>query len=300
MAVRGLRSVLQPGLYIGIAFLLHAALFLVPLGGIGKQDVQTTRGIRVKVISQVPAYSRSAPAEPQRLPPTAPRNPPPRIDTALPADGGGSAPTSPGYAGNETGGGSGPAGSEGTPGSGPPLSDYDRYLARLRSEGVQGWARDTAQSSKLGWKGTGVDRWGAGGGTGKGIGTGSGSGAGQGQGSESSYLDPRVRMIVTSYPLDTTGNVIENRISNLESRLSRVPYPDRQFRKNEYTSGWWNVYIELQTDRNGTIYRTDVLRPESDGKLERLFVEQVMREIKRWKFDPVEAKIHVDVRFYVE
>lgn len=192
------------------------------------------------------------------------------------------------------------SGAEGGQGTGSLATEYGRYLARLRSESVQGWARETARSSKLGWKGTGIEQWGVGGGSGKGFGSGTGAGAGTQQGAGSGYLDPRVRMVVTSYPLDAHGKVIENRVANLESRLSRVSYPDRQFRKHEFTSGWWNVYIELRTDGNGNIARSDVLRPESDGRLERLFVEQVMKEIRQWKFDPVEAKIHVDVRFHVE
>jgi hypothetical protein len=187
-------------------------------------------------------------------------------------------------------------GAEGGKGNAPPLSEYSSYLARLRSEGVQGWARDTARSSRLGWKGTGVK----GRGTDEGLGSGSGPGLGSLEGSGTGYLDPRVRMVVTSYPLDAQGNVIEKRIINLENRFSQVPYPDRQFRKSEYTSGWWNVYIEIRTDENGNVIRYDVLRPETDGKLERLFVQQVKKEIERWDFDPVSAKIHVDVRFHVE
>jgi hypothetical protein len=42
------------------------------------------------------------------------------------------------------------------------------------------------------------------------------------------------------------------------------------------------------------------LRPETDGSLEKMFVDQVQKEIDRWNFDRTEAEILVDVRFYVE
>jgi len=102
-------------------------------------------------------------------------------------------------------------------------------------------------------------------------------------------MDPRVRMIVTSYP--STG---------IERRYTPVRYPDLKFKKHEYTSGWWNVYIEIRTDKSGKVARYDVLRPETDGDLEKQFVAQVKKEIANWSFDPAEAEIHVDVRFYVE
>ncbi|HEY5765505.1 MAG TPA: hypothetical protein VIS30_05700, partial [Candidatus Deferrimicrobiaceae bacterium] len=85
-----------------------------------------------------------------------------------------------------------------------------------------------------------------------------------------------------------------------EDRYTRVAYPDLKFKKSEYTSGWWNVYIQIRTDAEGRIRKYDVLRPETNGPLERQFVDQVKREIVTWRFDPVEAEILVDVRFYVE
>ncbi len=102
-------------------------------------------------------------------------------------------------------------------------------------------------------------------------------------------MDPRVRMVVTSYP--TTG---------IENRFTAISYPEIKVKKSEYVTGWWNVYIEIRTDRNGKIARMDVLRPETDGAMEKLFVEQVKKEITRWSFDSIPAEIHVDVRFYVE
>jgi len=96
-------------------------------------------------------------------------------------------------------------------------------------------------------------------------------------------------MVVTSYP--GTG---------IEDRFTWVPYPDLKFKRSDYTAGWWNVYIQILTDRDGKIRKLEVLRPETDGPVERQFVDQVKREIARWRFDPVEAEILVDVRFYVE
>jgi hypothetical protein len=60
------------------------------------------------------------------------------------------------------------------------------------------------------------------------------------------------------------------------------------------------VHIQIWTDGSGKIVRYDVLRPETNGKLERLFVQQVKKEVERWEFDPVAAEINIDVRFYVE
>jgi hypothetical protein len=119
-----------------------------------------------------------------------------------------------------------------------------------------------------------------GGGTGTNLGVG-GSGTG--------YLDPRVKMVVTSYP--PTG---------IEQGHTQVPYPDRKIRKHQFTTGWWNVYVQLRTDATGRVVRRAVLRPETNGPLEKIFVTQVNQEIDKWSFDRKEAEINVDVRFYVE
>ena len=103
------------------------------------------------------------------------------------------------------------------------------------------------------------------------------------------YLDPRVKMIVTSYPP-----------TSIERRHTQVSYPDLKIKKNQYTSGWWNVFIQIRTDGGGNVIRTDLLRPETDGPLEKIFVEQVLREIALWSFDRTAAEINVDVRFHVE
>ena len=119
-----------------------------------------------------------------------------------------------------------------------------------------------------------------GGGTGTNLGVG---GAGTG------YMDPRVKMVVTSYP--PTG---------IEQGHTQVPYPDRKIRKHQFTTGWWNVYVQLRTDATGRVVRRAVLRPETSGPLEKIFVMQVNQEIDKWSFDPKEAEINIDVRFYVE
>ena len=96
-------------------------------------------------------------------------------------------------------------------------------------------------------------------------------------------------MVVTSYPP-----------TSIERRHTQVSYPDLKVKKHQYTSGWWNVFIQIRTDGGGNVIRTDLLRPETDGPLEKIFVEQVRREIARWSFDRTAAEINVDVRFYVE
>jgi len=103
------------------------------------------------------------------------------------------------------------------------------------------------------------------------------------------YLDSRVRTVVTSYPP-----------TSIERRHTQVSYPDLKVKKQQYASGWWNVFIQIRTDGSGNVIRTDLLRPETDGPLEKIFVEQVRREIARWSFDRTAAEINIDVRFYVE
>lgn len=295
MPSRGLRSLLQPVLYVGIAALLHGLVLLIPVGGVsGKPDSQTTRGIRIRAYVEAPASKRSGsfPKDP-----TTPTTPPPPVTAGNNQStlGSGGRPAGSIVGGNPARppgpGGGGPGAPGGEPGSGdPPPSEYGQYLAKLRSEGVQGWARESSKNMRQGWKGTGSGT-GPGGGWGPGAGPGGGGkggSGGKGYGG-SGYLDPRVRTVVTSYP--STG---------IDRRFTAVPYPEIKVKKSEYTSGWWNVYIEIRTDANGNITRYDVLRPETDGTLERLFVEQVRKEIARWSFDPTPAEIHVDVRFHVE
>jgi len=286
-----MRSSLQVGLCFAAAVILHAALFLVPGGTFAPQESGTERGVRLRVF-------RPAPVSPQTARQTVSARPEAtrRIrESSVPAKvspeqfsriGGdiGSRDSIPSQA--SAGGGAGGAGEEeGAGGTGPPVSEYGEYLARLRSDSVQGWAKGHARSAARGWKGKGA---GAGTDTGWGPESGPGKGGGTGGGG-SNYLDPRIQMVVTSYP--RTG---------IEDRYTRVAYPDLKFKKSEYTAGWWNVYLQIRTDAGGRIRKLDVLRPETKGPLERQFVDQVRREVATWRFDPVEAEILVDVRFYVE
>jgi len=103
------------------------------------------------------------------------------------------------------------------------------------------------------------------------------------------YLDPRVRMVVTSYPP-----------TSIEQRYTQVRYPDLKIKRSEYTAGWWNVYLQIRTDGSGKVTSLKVLRPETDGPMEKIFIAQVRREVERWTFDRTAAEINVDVRFHVE
>lgn len=302
MQPRGLRPLLQPILYVGIAGLVHGLVFLIPLrGGTGRPDSQTTRGVRVRAFVAAPETERplQVPSTPEATipppPPVMERNQSSAGSDGAPA-GGSPVSGSPSGTPGQTGSGATTAGGISDTGAregaiGKPAGEFGQYLAKLRSDGVQGWAKESSKSIRQGWRGSGSGAgtgWGQGSGSGSGSGSG-GGGGGKGSGGGAAYLDPRVQMVVTSYP--QTG---------IESRFSQVPYPDLKIKKARYVSGWWNVYIKVFTDSYGKVTRMDVLRPESDGELERIFVEKVKKEISRWTFDPVDAQIHVDVRFHVE
>ncbi len=106
--------------------------------------------------------------------------------------------------------------------------------------------------------------------------------------------------MIVQYPIDERGEPVVAKRKNVEARFRPVPYPDLKVKQSRFTSGWWNVYFELWTTKDGRIERYDLLRPETEGPEERVFVEQVKREMERWTFEPGPAEIHVDVRFYVE
>ncbi len=305
MAGRGLRSVLQPVLFVGIAALLHGILFLIPGSGPGTRDAGTSRGIRVKTYVEGPRSASPAPAA-RRVPDVAATAP--DMSRARATDVRAEAGSPGGGRAGDEGGPSGPPGPSQGPdvGTGGPQgrSAFGEYLAHLRSDDVQGYARRSASASRRGWKGSGAGSggWGAGSGTGSGTGIGSGGGSGSGTGGagKGGYLDPRVRMVITEYPSGGRGAGEPGAGRNIEHRFRPVPYPDLKVKQSKFTSGWWNVYIELWTAKDGRIDRYNVLRPESDGPQERVFVEQVKREMARWTFDPGPSEVHVDVRFYVE
>ena len=158
----------------------------------------------------------------------------------------------------------------------------------MRSEGVQGWARDSAGRMRQQWKGSGKGGKGLAIGSGGGAGGGSGSGPGTGAGG-GGYLDPRVEMAVKSDPP-----------TSIERNYTQVRYPDLKIKKHEYASGWREVWIQLRTDASGKVVDVKILRPETDGPLERIFVAQVRQEVDRWPFDRTAAEINVSVRFRVE
>lgn len=271
---------LEPALYVGVALLFHALLFLIPSGSGAKRAETTVRGMRIRAVGE----SRNPLSTPVPVPPAVPERSSRVRDSRTGHGAGSDTPGASGGGGGGNGAGGSPNGVEGGAQGSPPIGEYGEYLARLRSEGVQGWARDSAGRMRQGWKGSGK------GGKGLGVGTGSGEGGGAGTGTGGGgYLDPRVRMVVTSYPP-----------TSIERRHTQVSYPDLKIKRRQYTSGWWNVFIQIRTDGGGNVIRTDLLRPETDGPLEKIFVEQVRREIARWSFDRTAAEINVDVRFHVE
>ena len=293
----GVRRILQPVLYVGLAALAHGILFLIPGVG-GRPDSGKTRGVRLRVLGAtgVSPPAPRAPSSTAHLPAKA-VPPPETVEKAFSSLGGGiegPGKETTGLPGTRESGQTGEGGAadrsvQGSSGS-PAETEFGSYLARLKSEGVQGWAKESASRQRQGWRGSGK---GSGSGTAGGsrpVTTGGGKGTNLGAGGTGvGYLDPRVKMVVTSYP--PTG---------IEQRHTNVPYPDRKVKKHQFTSGWWNVYIQIRTDAAGRIIRRDILRPETSGELESIFVEQVKKEIDKWTFDRKEAEINVDVRFFVE
>ena len=265
---------------------------------------ETTRGVRVRAVREGPPKAPSA----EPVPRPAPQNaavPTVSEGAAGPVVGGrsgGDVPSATGQGSGTPGPGAGSAPVTGERG-GAPESAFGSYLAKLRSDGVQGWARDSAGKAQKGWKGSGKGGGGAGWGSGSGSGDGSGSGTGSGEGTGpgggsggegtgrggGGYLDPRVQVVVTSYPP-----------TSIEKTHGYIKYPDKKIKKHQYVSGWQRVFIQLYTDSKGNVARSKVLEPETDGPLQRVFIQQVQEEISRWSFDRQSAEITVDVRFYVE
>ncbi|HEY6009767.1 MAG TPA: hypothetical protein VIU40_15685 [Geobacteraceae bacterium] len=299
MAGRRLRSILEPVLYFGIAALLHSALFLLPAGIPAKKETVTTqRGVRVRAFVERPP----APASPAQEMPTPLKSlvqpPVADIQAAMPPTGSGRAPEPQGGGGTASGGmpssGSPPTGgnpsvpsSSGAGNSNGEPSKFTNFLAGLKSSGVRGASREAAEKSLRAYKGgereSGTTSWGT---RTEGTGTGLGIGGGKGKGD---YLDPRVKMVVNSYP--STG---------IERRYTQIPYPNIKVRQGSFTRGWVNVYLKIHIDSEGNQAHVEVLRPENGGQWERQFLDQVQREVAKWPFDHKEAEIHVDVRFYVE
>ena len=262
---------------------------MIPSGSGAKRAETTVRGMRIRTVGE----TLRPPSAPIPAVPVSRERPVPPPSVATGTGAGSGSPGVSGGGGGGSGAGAASTGVEGGVQGSPPIGEYGEYLARLRSEGVQGWARDSAGRMRQGWKGSGKGGKGLGTGSGGGEGGGSGVGGGGGGGGTGTggggYLDPRVKMVVTSYPP-----------TSIERSHTQVSYPDLKVRKQQYTSGWWNVFIQIRTDGGGNVIRTDLLRPETDGPMEKIFVDQVRREIARWSFDRTAAEINVDVRFYVE
>jgi len=294
VASRGVRRVLQPLLYVGLAGLAHTLLFLIPGVEGGKAGTGTLRGVRIKAIAgrgvgqRVGTGGKAAGSpDPREKTSTTLPAPPVVAENKLSSVGGGATGQAIETAGTILGAGDrigtgDPAGRGGHDGKGAD-TEFGSYLERLKSKSVQGWARESANQKRQDWKSTGKmevrsEKV-------RDSGTDEGRRSGPGTGN----LDSRVRVVVTSYP--PTG---------IERRYTQVSYPDRKIKKHQFASGWWNVYLQIRTDATGKVVRRDVLRPETNGPLEKIFVTQVNQEIDKWSFDPKEAEINIDVRFYVE
>lgn len=102
-------------------------------------------------------------------------------------------------------------------------------------------------------------------------------------------LDPRVQMVVNSYPP-----------TSIERNYPRVQYPSIKVDKKDYQKGWTSVYFQILTNSDGRIVDINLLRPEKPTEFERVFVEAVRSTVQTWKLDRTKAEVHVDVRFYVE
>lgn len=103
------------------------------------------------------------------------------------------------------------------------------------------------------------------------------------------YLDPRVKVVVVSYP--STG---------IEDTYPPIIYPDLLVKKHELQSGWCNVVIRIYTDGQGNVHTRDILRPTIDTKREKLFLDHTLESIKNWRFEAKKAEILIDVRYFVE
>lgn len=157
------------------------------------------------------------------------------------------------------------------------LSDF---LAMIRSDDMQQKLRQIENEKKRLWRGEGV--------VGKDLGKGGQGGKGSGK-YKDVYLDPRVKLVVVSYPPTA-----------IEQNHPPIIYPDMKVKKQELQTGWCNVVIRIYTDDKGKITRQRLLRPLGGGKRETLFRDHTLESIKSWRFDGKRAEIIIDVRYFVE
>jgi hypothetical protein len=163
--------------------------------------------------------------------------------------------------------------------------DVDRgalkdFLAMIRSEKYQSRLKEIEEERRQMWKGGGVSSKDL-----NGLNNGSGLDGKFKQG----YLDPRIKVVIVSYPS-----------TSIERNYPPIIYPDLQVKKHELQSGWCNVVVRIYTDNRGSIRSQDVLRPRGEGKREKLFLDHTLESIKNWRFDSRKAEIMIDVRYFVE
>lgn len=104
------------------------------------------------------------------------------------------------------------------------------------------------------------------------------------------FLDPRIRMTVTSYPA-----------SAIEENHPPVSYPEARFTQSQIAAGTCRVYYRVWTDKTGKIMRTEIKTPASaaDREKYKMFVDSVVEGVTGWRFPPVEAQVHIDVLFEI-
>jgi len=157
------------------------------------------------------------------------------------------------------------------------LSDF---LAMIRSDEFQKRLEEIRREKESAWTGKGVGK--------SDLSVPEGAKGGKGK-FEEPYLDPRVRLVVVSYPK-----------TSIEKEHPYITYPDLKVKKYELPSGWCNVVIRIYTDQRGNVVSREILRPREGGMRERLFLEHTLESLKSWKFPRAKSEIIIDVRYYVE
>lgn len=103
-------------------------------------------------------------------------------------------------------------------------------------------------------------------------------------------LDRRVQMIVKSYP--ATG---------IEENFDYIRYPEIIIKRSNFQKGWCRVYLVLRVDGGGRVSEIEVERPREEERSQySQLISTVESAVKRWRYDPTQTEVHVDVRFYVE
>lgn len=121
-----------------------------------------------------------------------------------------------------------------------------------------------------------------------------GASGGRGRGTEAPpaevSLDRRVQMIVKSYPA-----------TSIEEDFDYIRYPEIIIKRSNFQRGWCRVYLVLSVNSGGGIDNVAIERPKPDEYSQyRQLINAVESAVKRWRYEPQRAEVHVDVRFYVE